>query len=46
MEVTDGKGRTEYSKHKAGKDLRNSSLVSLFHPWGKRNSREEHRRHV
>lgn len=28
MEVMAGKGRTEYMKHKAGKDLQNSSLIS------------------
>lgn len=27
MEVIDGKGRTDYMKHKAGKDLRNFSLI-------------------
>ena len=30
MEVIDGKGRTEYTKHKAGNDLQNPSLISYI----------------
>lgn len=40
MEVIDGRQKTEYSMHKAGKDLQNSSLLSSFHQRGERKSRE------
>lgn len=41
MEVIDGKHRTKYLKNKAGKDLRNPSLISLSYQKGKWKSREE-----